>query len=69
MTTSGSSELPVAAALKIDAVCQRFEAAWKAAAPGRTQPQLEAYLAEVDELSAACACAWMSGAALSMTFI
>src|SRR5262245_46626838 len=41
--------LPLSLALRVDEVCWRFEVAWKAAASGSAPPQLEAYLAEVEE--------------------
>src|SRR5439155_19611557 len=41
--------LPLPLAWRVDEVCWRFEAAWKAAACGGEPPRLEAYLAEVAE--------------------
>src|SRR5262245_32357105 len=41
--------LPLPLARRVDEVCCRFEAAWKAAACGGTPPLLESYLAEVAE--------------------
>jgi WD40 repeat protein len=43
------SGLPVQLALHVDAVCRRFEAAWKAAAAGGERPRLETYLADTDD--------------------
>ncbi len=48
MSTSGLTELPVRLALHVDAVCRRFEAAWKEAAAGGERPRLESYLAGTD---------------------
>ena len=44
--SSQDEPLPLPLARRVDAVCCRFEAAWKAAIAGGTAPQLEAYLAD-----------------------
>src|SRR5262245_13999557 len=41
--------MALALARVVDAVCCRFEAAWKAAAAGGARPRLEAYLADADQ--------------------
>jgi hypothetical protein len=39
-----NESLPLSAELRIDAVCQRFEAAWQAVVSGGARPAIEAYL-------------------------
>jgi hypothetical protein len=48
MTAGVPSEesLPLSAEMRIDAVCVRFEAAWKAVASGGARPAIEAYLGD-----------------------
>jgi WD40 repeat protein len=41
--------LPLSAEMRLDAVCQRFEAAWQAVASGGTPPRIEDYLPAVEE--------------------
>ena len=43
---SGIDSLALSAALRVDAVCRRFEAAWRAG----EQPRLEDYLAPAEDL-------------------
>src|SRR5262245_56275834 len=43
-----TTPLPLPLARRVDEVCCRFEAAWKAAWSGGEAPRLEAYLAEVE---------------------
>jgi WD40 repeat protein/serine/threonine protein kinase len=51
MTAGVSSEdsLSLSVELRIDAVCRRFEAAWKAAGAGGSRPRIEDYLPAVEE--------------------
>jgi WD40 repeat protein/serine/threonine protein kinase len=48
-TRAWDDPLPLPLARRVDAICCRFEAAWKAAAADAAPPQLEAYLADVAE--------------------
>jgi len=41
--------LPLSVELRLDAACNAFEAAWKAAAAGDGRPRIEHYLAAADE--------------------
>src|SRR5262249_7881193 len=49
MGESSRDSLPLSLERRIDALCQRFERAWKAAAAGGGRVELAAYLAEVPE--------------------
>ena len=48
MSTPGPPDLPLRLALQVDAVCRRFEDAWKATPAGGERPRLEAYLGGLD---------------------
>src|SRR5271157_1524937 len=41
-----SESVPVAVKLRVEAICTRFEVAWKAAAPDGVPPRLEGYLGD-----------------------
>jgi hypothetical protein len=41
--------LPLSAEMRIDAVCRRFEKAWKAASAGGSRPRIKDYLPAVNE--------------------
>jgi hypothetical protein len=47
MYPAGDSSLPVAAMMRIDALCQRFEAAFQAAPGGAGLPRIEDYLGPI----------------------
>ena len=46
---SGHGTLPLEVVQRLDALCDRLEAAWQAAASGTPRPRLEEYVAEVTE--------------------
>jgi serine/threonine protein kinase/WD40 repeat protein/Tfp pilus assembly protein PilF len=49
VSRSGHGTLPLEVARRLDAICDRFEQAWQAAAAGASPPRLADYLADVAE--------------------